>query len=88
MLLENNLKDVGDLVSCLFKHLLGELGDFIKGMLSDLVENVLDTVLCLVQNMLGDIMKKLMDSIQGALGILKGITGAIKGAAQKYKIYK
>jgi len=77
------LKDVGDLVSCLFKQLIGELGDFIKGMLSDLVENVLDTALCLVQNFLGEIMKKLMDSIQGALGVLKGVTGAIKGAAQK-----
>ena len=77
------LKDVGDLVSCLFKQLIGELGDFIKGMLSDLVENVLDTALCLVQNMLGDIMKKLMDSITGALGVLKGVTGAIKGATQK-----
>ena len=77
------LKDVGDLVSCLFKQLTGELGDFIKGMLKDLVENVLDTALCLVQNILGDIMKKLMDSITGALGILKGITGAIKGATEK-----
>ena len=64
------LKDVGDLVSCLFKQLIGELGDFIKGLLKDLVENVLDTALCLVQNILGDIMKKLMDSITAALGIL------------------
>ena len=79
----DQLKNVGDLVSCLFKQLIGELGDFIKGMLKDLVENVLDTALCLVQNILGDIMKKLMDSITGALSILKGITGAIKGAAQK-----
>ena len=79
----DQLKNVGDLVSCLFKQLIGELGDFIKGMLSDLVENVLDTALCLVQNMLGDIMKKLMDSITGALGVLKGVTGAIKGATQK-----
>ena len=79
----DQLKNVGDLVSCLFKQLIGELGDFIKGMLKDLVENVLDTALCLVQNILGDIMKKLMDSITGALGILKGITGAIKGSAQK-----
>ena len=77
------LKDVGDLVSCLFKQMIGELGDFIKGMLSDLVEKVLDTALCLIQNMLGDIMKKLMDKIQGALGILKGVTGAIKGARDK-----
>ena len=44
------LKDVGDLVSCLFKQMIDELGDFIKGMLSDLLENVLDTALCLVQN--------------------------------------
>ena len=80
---KDELKNVGDLVSCLFKQLIGELGDFIKGMLKDLVENVLDTALCLVQNILGDIMKKLMDSITGALGILKGITGAIKGSAQK-----
>ena len=77
------LKNVGDLVSCLFKQMIGELGDFIKGMLSDLVENVLDTALCLVQNMLGDIMKKMMDSIQSALGVLKGVTGAIKGATDK-----
>ena len=77
------LKNVGDLVSCLFKDLLKDLGNFIKGMLEDLVENVLDTALCLVQNMLGDIMKKLMDSITGALDVLKGITGSIKGAAQK-----
>ena len=79
----DQLKNVGDLVSCLFKQLIGELGDFIKGLLKDLVENVLDTALCLVQNILGDIMKKLMDSITGALGILKGITGAIKGATEK-----
>ena len=79
----DQLKNVGDLVSCLFKQLIGELGDFIKGLLKDLVENVLDTALCLVQNILGDIMKKLMDSITAALGILKGITGAIKGARDK-----
>jgi len=79
----DQLTNVGDLVSCLFKQVIGELGDFIKGMLKDLVENVLDTALCLVQNILGDIMKKLMDSITGALGILKGVTGAIKGATQK-----
>ena len=77
------LKDVGDLVSCLFKQAIGELGDFIKGMLKDLVENVLDTALCLVQNMLGDIMKKLMDNITGALDVLKGVTGAIKGSRDK-----
>ena len=32
----DQLKNVGDLVSCLFKQLIGELGDFIKGMLKDL----------------------------------------------------
>ena len=77
------LKDVGDLVSCLFKQMIDELGDFIKGMLSDLLENVLDTALCLVQNFLGEIMKKIMDMIQSALDMLKGVTGAIKGARDK-----
>ena len=77
------LKDVGDLVSCLFKQMIDELGDFIKGMLSDLLENVLDTALCLVQNFLGEIMKKLMDMIQSALDMLKGVTGSIKGARDK-----
>ena len=77
------LKDVGDLVSCLFKQAIGELGDFIKGMLKDLVEKVLDTALCLVQNFLCEIMKKLMDNITSALGVLKGVTGAIKGAKDK-----
>ena len=79
----DQLKNVGDLVSCLFKQLIGELGDFIKGMLKDLVEKVLDTALCLIQNMLGDLMKNLMDKITSALGILKGVTGAIKGARDK-----
>ena len=77
------LKNVGDLVSCLFKQLIGELGDFIKGLLKDLVEKVLDTALCLIQNILGDIMKNLMDKITSALGVLKGVTGAIKGARDK-----
>ena len=80
---KKQLKDVGDLVSCLFKQMLDELGDFIKGMLSDLLENVLDTALCLVQNFLGEIMMKIMDMIQSALGVLKGVTGAIKGARDK-----
>ena len=77
------LTSVGDLVSCLFKQAIGELGDFIKGMLKDLVENVLDTALCMVQNMLGEIMKKLMDNITGALGVLKGVTGAIKSSTER-----
>ena len=80
---KKQLKDVGDLVSCLFKQMLSELGDFIKGMLSDLLEKVLDTALCLVQNFLGEIMNKIMDMIQSALGVLKGVTGAIKGARDK-----
>ena len=79
------LKNVGDLVSCLFKQAIGELGDFIKGMLKDLIENVLDTALCLVQNILGDIMKKLMDNITSALVDFKVITVRIKGSAQTLK---
>ena len=30
------LKDVGDVISCLFKQMLEELGEFIKGILMDL----------------------------------------------------
>ena len=80
---KDQLKSVGDLVSCLFKQILGELGDFIKGILSDLLENVLDTALCLIQDIIGAIMGKIMDKIKGALSILKGITGSIKDAADK-----
>ena len=80
---KTQLKDVGGLVSCLFKQMLGELGDFIKGMLSDLLENVLDTALCLIENMIGDIMGKIMEKIEGALSILKGVVGSIKGAQDK-----
>ena len=80
---KDQLKNVGDLVSCLFKQIVGELGDFIKGLLKDLIENVLDTSLCLVQNILGDIMSEIMNKVNGALGILKGVAGAIKGAASK-----
>lgn len=80
---KTQLKDVGGLVSCLFKQMLGELGDFIKGMLEDLLENVLDTALCLIENMIGDIMGKIMGMIDNALSMLKGVTGAIKNAQDK-----
>ena len=77
---KKELKGVGDLVSCLFKDLLGDLGNFIKGLLGDLVENLLDAALCMIQDILGEIMKQIMSKVNAALGILKGITGAIKGA--------
>ena len=33
--------------------------------------------------MIGDIMGKIMEKIDGALSVLKGVTGSIKGAADK-----
>ena len=80
---KKQLKDVGGLVSCLFKQLLDELLDFIKGMLSDLLSNILDTALCLIQDLIGDLLGALMDKIKSALSMLKGVMGAIKGAAAK-----
>ena len=80
---KTQLKDVGGLVSCLFKQMAGELGDFISDMLKDLLENVLDTALCLIENMIGDIMGKIMGMIDNALSMLKGVTGAIKNAQDK-----
>tara|TARA_B100001250_G_scaffold409198_1_gene433063 strand:- start:396 stop:3008 length:2613 start_codon:yes stop_codon:yes gene_type:complete len=80
---KEQLKDVGGLVSCLFKQLLGELGDFIKGMLNDLLENVLDTALCLIQDLIGSLMDKVMEKIKAGLAILQGVVGSIKGAADK-----
>ena len=80
---KTQLKDVGGLVSCLFKQMAAELGDFISDMLKDLLENVLDTALCLIENMIGDIMGKIMGMIDGALSMLKGVTGAIKNAQDK-----
>ena len=78
---KDQLKDIGGLVSCLFKDLLKDLGSFIKGMLNDLLENLLDTALCMIKDFIGSLMNKIMDKINAALGILKGVMGAIKGAA-------
>ena len=80
---KDELKNVGDLVSCLFKDMIKDLKDFIKGMLNDLLENVLDTALCLVENMIGDIMGKVMEKVENALNMLKGVTASIKGAKDK-----
>ncbi|BCU98381.1 MAG: hypothetical protein CM15mV22_0130 [Eurybiavirus sp.] len=80
---KDELKNVGDLVSCLFKDMVEDLKDFIKGMLNDLLENVLDTALCLVENMIGDIMGKVMEKVEDALSMLKGVTASIKGAKDK-----
>ena len=78
---KKQLKDVGGLISCLFKDLLKDLGSFIKGMLSDLISNVLDAALCLIENFLGGIMDKIMDKITKALDMLKGVIGSLKGSA-------
>ena len=80
---KKDLKNVGDLVSCLFEQLTDELKDFIKGMLSDLLENALDSALCLVQKMLSDIMGKVMEKIEAGLDMLKNVVGSIKNKAQE-----
>ena len=79
--LYDELKNVSDLVSCLFKDMVEDLKDFIKGMLNDLLEKVLDTALCLIENMIGDIMGKIMEKVDQALNMLKGVVGSIKGKA-------
>ena len=80
---KKKLKGVGDLISCLFKDLLGDLGKFIKGLLMDMLESLLDTALCLIDNILGDLMKEIMNKVNSVLSILKGVTAAIKGAADQ-----
>jgi len=80
---KKDLKNVGDLVSCLFEQLTDELKDFIKGMLSDLLENALDSALCLVQKMISDIMGKVMEKIEAGLDMLKNVVGSIKNKAQE-----
>ena len=81
----DKLKNIGDLIDCLFKQIKEELLDVIGGLLMDLLSQVLDAALCLVQDLFselfGGIMEKLMAGIDAALGILKGAISAIKGAA-------
>ena len=77
---KEQLKTIGDLIACLFKSMLKDLVAFIKGMLLDLVEKALDTALCLVQSFIGEIMGKIMDLIQQAMGFISGILGKITGA--------
>ena len=77
---KKQLKKTGGLISCLFKDLLKDLGDFIKGMLTDLLENVLDAALCLIEDFLAGLMNKLMEKITGALDMLKGVLGSLQGA--------
>ncbi len=78
---KKQLKDVGGLISCLFKDLLKDLAGFIKGMLNDLLANVLDAALCLIENFIGSLMAKIMDKITSALDMLKGVIGSLKGSA-------
>jgi len=81
----DKLKNIGDLIECLFKQLKEELLDVIGGLLMDLLSQVLDAALCLVQDLFqelfGGLMEKLMAGIDAALGILQGAISAIKGAA-------
>ena len=46
----DQLKNIGDLVDCLFKQLFNELADVIGGLLKDLIGQALDAALCLAQD--------------------------------------
>ena len=78
-----NLEGLAKVVNCVFGDLLNQLKDFIKGLLTDLFNNVLDMFLCLIQDFINAIMNKLMDLIDKALGMIDGLMSAIKGAMDK-----
>ena len=81
----DQLKNIGDLVDCLFKQLFNELADVIGGLLKDLIGQALDAALCLAQDIFSDLfgglMDKLMKGLDTALGILDGALSAIKNNA-------
>ena len=81
----DQLKNIGDLINCLFKQIFNELADVIGGLLNDLISQALDSALCLAKDIFSDLfgglMDKLMKGIDTALGILDGALSAIKGAA-------
>ena len=83
--LKEQLKSVSDLIKCLFKQIAGDILSTISGMLMDLVEQALDSALCLAQDvfmdLFGGVIDSLLGAIESALGILQGVLGAIKGAA-------
>jgi hypothetical protein len=74
------LKNLGDLINCLFSQLAGDLLGFLKGLLMDLATKALDTALCLIQDILGAIMGKVMGLINQAMSMISGILGKITGA--------
>tara|TARA_B100002052_G_scaffold65430_1_gene58701 strand:+ start:8041 stop:10548 length:2508 start_codon:yes stop_codon:yes gene_type:complete len=73
-------KGLAKIVECLFDTLLDDIKDFIENLLKDLFERALDSALCLIQDILGQIMNKLMDLIDKALGAIEGVISKIKGA--------
>ena len=79
------LKDVGDLIDCLFKQIFEEMLDVIGGLLEDLIRQALDSALCLAQDLFqelfGGLMDKLMQGLDTALAILDGVLSAIKNNA-------
>ena len=81
----DQLKNIGDLINCLFKQIFNELADVIGGLLNDLLSQALDSALCLAKDIFSDLfgglMDKIMSGIDAALGILEGALGAIKSNA-------
>ena len=57
------LKNIGDLIDCLFKQLKEELLDVIGGLLKDLLSQVLDAALCLVQDLFSELFGGLMEKL-------------------------
>ena len=61
--LKEQLKSVSDLIKCLFKQIAGDILSTISGMLMDLVEQALDSALCLAQDVFMDLFGGVIDKL-------------------------
>tara|TARA_B100001059_G_scaffold80242_1_gene78206 strand:- start:2870 stop:5287 length:2418 start_codon:yes stop_codon:yes gene_type:complete len=72
-----------DIIFCLFEKLLGDLGDFLKNMFSELVENVVNGPFCAAEQFVSGMFAKVFEQLENLMEpVLSGLDWLVGGIGQ------
>ena len=72
-----------DIIFCLFEKLLGDLGDFLSNMFSELVENVVNGPFCAAEQFVSGMFAKIFEQLENVMEpVLSGLDWLVGGIGQ------
>tara|TARA_B100000902_G_scaffold98560_1_gene101001 strand:+ start:172 stop:2565 length:2394 start_codon:yes stop_codon:yes gene_type:complete len=72
-----------DIIFCIFEKLLGDLGDFLKNMFSQLIENVINGPVCAAEQFISGMFAKIFDLLEDLMEpVLSGLDWLVGGIGQ------